>query len=91
MVPLGIATAISYILLPVVDYSEKLKMPRTVGIIISILLSMVVILAVFVWIIPILANNISDISRALPELFNSVFNNIVYFVEKTHPMTGTMI
>ncbi|NLX76597.1 MAG: AI-2E family transporter [Clostridiaceae bacterium] len=85
MVPLGIATAISYILLPVVDYSEKLKMPRTVGIIISILLSMVVILAVFVWIIPILANNISDISRALPELFNSVFNNIVYFVEKNAP------
>jgi len=85
MFPLGIGIAISYILLPLVDYFEKIKIPRTVGILFAILFSIIVILAIFIWLIPILANNIKELTRVLPELFSSVFNDFISFIEKNVP------
>lgn len=83
--PLVIGIAVSYILLPLVEFFEKLKISRTLGILFSILFSIIIILAIFIWLIPILANNIKELTRVLPELLYSSFSNFMSFIEKNAP------
>lgn len=85
MVPLGIGIIVSYILLPLVDYFDRVKISRTAGILLSILISVIFILAIFIWMIPVLINNIKDLTRVLPELSGSVFSNFVSFMERNVP------
>lgn len=85
MLPLIIGILISYILLPLVDYFDKLKIPRTMGIVFSILFSILLILAVFIWLIPILVNNVKELTKVLPELFDSTFSSFISFIERNAP------
>lgn len=75
----------SYVLLPLAECFERLKISRTLSILFSILLSLVIVILIFVWLIPVLLNNIKDLTRVLPELYHSVSSNITEFVERNAP------
>lgn len=83
--PLITGIVVSYILLPVAEFFERLKIKRTLSILFSILLSLVVILMIFVWLVPVLIDNIKDLTGMLPELYNSAFSNITNFIRKNAP------
>jgi len=83
--PLVIGIVISYILLPLVDYFEKLKFSRTAGILLAILASILLIMAVFIWLIPVLAGNIKDVTKVLPDFYHTVINRFESFVENNVP------
>lgn len=85
MLPLGIGIVIAYILLPLVEALDKLKVPRTIGIVISFVLSMVIILVILLWLIPIFVNNIRDLTTVLPDMFEETFQNLKGFIERNVP------
>ncbi|HEY8422063.1 MAG TPA: AI-2E family transporter [Thermoclostridium sp.] len=85
MFPLVIGIVVSYILLPLVDYFEKLKFSRTVAILFSILFSVIIILAIFIWLIPILVNNIKDVTKVVPEFYYSAIVFFEDFIQRNVP------
>lgn len=85
MLPLGIGVVVAYILLPLVDAFDNLKTSRTISILISFVLGIIVIMVIMLWLIPILIDNIKDLTAVLPEMFDTTFKNLVVFIEKNLP------
>lgn len=85
MLPLGIGIILAYILLPSVEAFDNLKIPRTVSILLSFLFSLILILVILLWLIPIFTENIRDLTAILPGMFDSAFQGLKIFIEKNIP------
>lgn len=86
MLPLGIGIVIAYILLPVVEALDNLKISRVFSILISFALSIFIILVILLWLIPIFIENIKDLTTVLPGMFEETFNNLKGFIERNIPL-----
>lgn len=85
MLPLGIGVIIAYIELPVVETVDKLKTSRTASILITFIISFLIIIIVLLCIIPLLIENIKDLTNVIPDIFNSTLNNVLRFIEMNIP------
>lgn len=87
MLPLGLGIIISYMELPVVEAMEKLKVKRAISILMSFAVSFFIIIIILLCIIPLLIDNINNLTKTIPNIFNVVFNNIMLFMEKNIPLS----
>ena len=85
LLPLGIGIILAYVLLPMVDAFDNMKTSRTISIIISFVLSILVILVILLWLIPILINNVKDLTAILPSMFDKALQSIMTFIERNIP------
>lgn len=85
LIPLGIGVVIAYILLPVVDALDNLKTSRIVNILISFGISIIVIMLVMLWLIPILIDNIRNLTAIIPSIFEAVSTSFFAFIQKNIP------
>lgn len=85
MMPLGIGIVIAYILLPMVEALDKWKLSRTVSILISFALSLILILVILLWLIPVFVQNIKDLAVMLPGMFEEGFEGLKGFIERNVP------
>ncbi|NLY17635.1 MAG: AI-2E family transporter, partial [Clostridiaceae bacterium] len=85
MLPLAFGVILAYIELPVVEAADKLKMSRTVSILLTFVISFLIIVLILVCIIPLLIENIKDLANIIPDIFNSVLNNVISFIEINMP------
>lgn len=85
LIPLGIGVIIAYILLPVVDAFDNLKMSRTASILISFGISIVVIVLLMLGLIPILINNIKDLTAVIPGILEAVSARFFAYIQKNIP------
>jgi predicted PurR-regulated permease PerM len=86
LLPLGIGIVIAYILLPLVEALDRLKIPRTISIVISFVLSLIIIMVILLWLVPIFVDNIKDLTTVLPEIFEETFLNLKGFIERNIPI-----
>ncbi len=82
LMPLGIGIVVAYLLLPLVEALDRMKVPRTLGVVISFVLSLLIILVILFWLVPILVDNIKDLTTILPEMFDELFQNLKGFIER---------
>ena len=75
----------AYFLLPVVEWFDKRKISKNASIIAAFALSVTIILAILLWLIPILIDNIKDLSEVVPDLCSRIILNIKTFIEKNTP------
>ncbi|ANX01271.1 hypothetical protein CSTERLE_06655 [Thermoclostridium stercorarium subsp. leptospartum DSM 9219] len=85
LLPLITGIIVSYILLPLVEWFENLKISRTTSILLSIFLSFAIILMIFIWLIPVLIENVRDLTKVLPELYNSALVSFTDFIHRNIP------
>ncbi len=85
MLPLGIGILIAYILLPVVEAMERIKIPRKVSIILSFGLGFFIIMVIMLWLIPILVENIKDLTGTIPDIFETGLRELRFFIERNVP------
>lgn len=85
MLPLIIGIIITYLLLPLIDFFEKRNISRTMSILISMSLIVFIIFAILKWIIPIMASNITEIVKVIPDIFDSVYKSLLDLIEKNLP------
>ena len=83
LLPLGIGILIAYILLPLVEMLEKARISRKVSILISYFIGLMLILTFLIGLIPILIENMKDITGMIPEIFETGLNSLNRFIEKT--------
>lgn len=86
MLPLGIGIIIAYIILPLVEALDNLKVNRIISISISFVFSIIVIMVILLWLIPIFVDNIKDLTAVLPGMFETTFQNMKAFIEKNLPL-----
>ncbi|HZK26126.1 MAG TPA: AI-2E family transporter [Thermoclostridium sp.] len=82
LLPLIIGIIITYLLLPIIDCFEKRSISRTLSIILSMLLIIIIISVMLKWIIPIMGENITELAKVIPEIFDSVYQNLLDIIEK---------
>ena len=70
--PLFISLMIAYLLDPVVDMMEEKGIPRTVGILICILLGLLLLTFVLLFLYPTLSRQIGNIANRVPQLIELV-------------------
>ncbi len=87
MLPLGIGIVIAYILLPLVEALDNLKISRIFSILISFALSLFIILVILLWLIPIFIENIKDLTTVLPGMFEETFKNLRLLIERNVPLS----
>lgn len=85
MLPLGLGVVIAYIELPLVEAADRLKTSRTVSILLTFTISFLIIIIVLLCIVPLLINNIRDLSNTIPDMFNSALNSVLKFIEMNVP------
>ena len=79
--PLGFGIIIAYILLPLVETLDRLKVSRTISILTSFILSMIIISVVLLMIIPIFVDNIKELTAVLPGMFDEAFKKVEIFIK----------
>jgi predicted PurR-regulated permease PerM len=85
MLPLGLGVIIAYIELPIVEAVDKQKVSRTISILTAFAISLFIITIVLLCIIPLLIDNIKDLTSVIPEMFNTAFNKLLAFIERNIP------
>ena len=85
MLPLGLGVVIAYIELPIVEYADKLKISRTISILLSFLISFFIIIITLLCIIPLLVDNIKGLTSFIPGAFNTILNYVLSFIETNVP------
>jgi predicted PurR-regulated permease PerM len=83
--PLGFGIIIAYILLPLVETLDRLKVSRTISILTSFILSMIIISVVLLMIIPIFVDNIKELTAVLPGMFDEAFKKVEIFIKGNIP------
>ncbi|HAA24512.1 MAG TPA: AI-2E family transporter [Ruminiclostridium sp.] len=83
--PLWLGILAAYFLLPVVEWLEKHKLSTKSSIIAAFALSLMILLAILLWLVPILIDNIKDLADIIPDLCSKTIHNIRTFVEKNMP------
>lgn len=83
--PLWLGIIAAYFLLPVVEWLDKRKLSKNSSIIAAFALSVMIILVILLWLIPILIDNIKDLTEVIPDLCSTTMHNIKGFIEKNTP------
>lgn len=85
MLPLGLGVVIAYIELPIVESADKLKISRTMSIILSFLISFLIIIVTLLCVVPLLVDNIKGLTSFIPGAFNTLLNYVLSFIETNVP------
>jgi predicted PurR-regulated permease PerM len=85
MLPLGLGVVIAYIELPIVESADKLKISRTMSIILSFLISFLIIIVTLLCVVPLLVDNIKGLTSFIPGVFNTLLNYVLSFIETNVP------
>lgn len=83
--PLWLAILAAYCMLPVVEWLDKSKLSKNTSIVVSFALSILVILVILLWLIPVLIENIKDLTEVIPDLCSNAIKSIKGFIEKNTP------
>jgi len=83
--PLWLGIAAAYFLLPITEWFEKHKLSKNTSIIAAYTLSITVLLVILLWLVPILIDNIKDLTEVIPDLCSKTLHNIKAFVERNMP------
>jgi len=83
--PLWLGIIAAYFLLPVVEWFDKRKLSKNSSIIAAFAFSLMILLVILMWLIPVLIDNIKDLTEVIPDLFNTTMFNFKIFVEKNTP------
>ncbi|MBN2722835.1 MAG: AI-2E family transporter [Deltaproteobacteria bacterium] len=87
IVPLVIAFFLAYFMNPFVSWLEKFKVPRTIGIIILLLMFVLIVTVFVMFIVPLLADQLKEFIRKIPQYSVRVKTWAVPWIEKTFNTT----
>lgn len=86
MLPLGLGVVIAYIELPIVESADKLRLSRTMSIILSFLISFLIIIVTLLCVVPLLVDNIKGLTSFIPGVFDTLLNYVLSFIETNVPL-----
>lgn len=90
LTPFLIAALIAYLTDPWVNFFERIKIPRTLGVVITFLILILVITGFFLVVIPLLQEQIITLIKVVPKIIEWIDSNLIPWIEQKFDVSVTL-